>query len=67
MIMAGEKSGTLEGLLNELSLYYNEEADQILKNISTIIEPVIILILGVVVGGLAVAVIMPMYSLSEAI
>ncbi|HPV70799.1 MAG TPA: type II secretion system F family protein [Candidatus Magasanikbacteria bacterium] len=67
MIMAGEKSGTLENLLNELSVYYNEEADQILKNISTIIEPVIILILGVVVGGLAVAVIMPMYSLSEAI
>lgn len=67
MIMAGEKSGTLESLLNELSVYYNEEADQILKNISTIIEPVIILVLGVVVGGLAVAVIMPMYSLSEAI
>lgn len=67
MIMVGERSGTLENLLNELSSYYNDEVDQILKNISTIIEPVIILILGVVVGGLAVAVIMPMYSLSQAI
>ncbi|MCX6779336.1 MAG: type II secretion system F family protein [Candidatus Magasanikbacteria bacterium] len=67
MIMVGEKSGTLENLLNELSTYYNDEVDQILKNISTIIEPVIILTLGLVVGGLAVAVIMPMYSLSQAI
>jgi len=67
MIMVGEKSGTLESLLNELSDYYNDEVDQILKNISTIIEPVIILTLGLVVGGLALAVIMPMYSLSQGI
>lgn len=67
MIMVGEKSGTVENLLNEISLYYNDEVDQILKNISTIIEPLIIIILGIAVGGLAVAVIMPMYSLSQAI
>ncbi|MBI5731764.1 MAG: type II secretion system F family protein [Candidatus Magasanikbacteria bacterium] len=67
MIRVGEKSGMVENLLNQLSEYYNDEVDQVLKNISTVIEPVIIIILGVVVGGLAVAVIMPMYSLSEAI
>jgi len=66
MIMVGENSGSLESLLNEISSYYNDEVDQILKNISTIIEPIIIIILGVVVGGMAVAVIMPMYSLSQA-
>lgn len=67
MIMVGEHSGTLENLLNELSNYYNDEVDQLLKNISTVIEPIIIIVLGVVVGGLAVAVIMPMYSLTQAI
>lgn len=67
MILVGEQSGTMESLLNELANYYNEEVDQLLKNISTIIEPVIIIILGLVVGGLAVSVIMPMYSLSQAI
>ncbi len=67
MIMVGEKSGTTEELLGELSIYYSEEVDQILKNISTIIEPVLIIFLGLVVGGLAVAVIMPMYSLSQSI
>ncbi|HBV57954.1 MAG TPA: hypothetical protein DEB73_01670 [Candidatus Magasanikbacteria bacterium] len=66
MIMVGERSGTTDDLLNELAAYYNEEIDQTLKNISTIIEPVLIIFLGVVVGGLAVSVIMPMYSLSQA-
>lgn len=67
MIMVGEKTGTTDNLLNELANYYSEETDQILKNISTIIEPVLIVFLGVVVGGLAIAVIMPMYSLSQSI
>lgn len=67
MIMVGEQSGSTESLLNELSGYYGEEVDQMLKNISTVIEPVIIVFLGVVVGGLAVAVIMPMYSLAQAV
>ncbi|MEK9183336.1 MAG: type II secretion system F family protein [Patescibacteria group bacterium] len=66
MIMVGERSGTTDDLLNELSIYYNEEIDQILKNISTIIEPVLIIFLGIVVAGLAISVIMPMYSLSQA-
>jgi type IV pilus assembly protein PilC len=66
MIMVGERSGTTDDLLNELAAYYNEEIDQTLKNISTIIEPVLIIFLGVVVGGLAISVIMPMYSLSQA-
>lgn len=67
MIMVGEKSGATEDLLNELANYYGNEVDQILKNISTIIEPALIIFLGLVVGGLAVAVIMPMYSLSQGI
>lgn len=67
MIMVGEKTGTTDNLLHELSLYYTEEADQTLKNISTIIEPILIIFLGLAVGGLAIAVIMPMYSLSQSI
>lgn len=67
MLLVGERSGSVESLLDELSTYYNDEVDQKLKNISTIIEPVIILFLGLIVGGLAVAVIMPMYALTEAV
>lgn len=67
MILVGEKSGTTEDLLNELAIYYTDEVDQTLKNISTIIEPVLMIFLGVAVAGLAIAVIMPMYSLSQGI
>lgn len=65
MIMVGEQSGQVEKMLKELSDYYTNEVNGIMKNFSTIIEPVIIVILGLVVAGIAVAVIMPMYSLAE--
>ena len=65
MIMVGERTGEVDHLLNELSEFYSQEVDKTMKNFSTIIEPIIILILGVAVAGIAVAVIMPMYSLVQ--
>ncbi len=65
MIMVGERSGDVGNLLTELSHFYGDQVDKTMKNFSTIIEPVIILMLGVAVGGLAVAVIMPMYTLVQ--
>ncbi len=67
MIMVGEQSGEVESMLKELSDYYSTEVDDTMKNFSTIIEPVLILMLGLGVGGIAVAVIMPIYSLSQSI
>lgn len=65
MIMVGEQSGQVEHMLQELSEYYSNEVDVTMRNFSTIIEPVIILALGLAVAGLAVAVIMPIYSLAQ--
>ena len=65
MIMVGEQSGQVEQMLQELTEYYSAEVDNTMKNFSTIIEPVIILFLGLAVAGIAVAVIMPMYSLAQ--
>lgn len=65
MIMVGEETGEVETMLNELAQFYSDEVDQTMKNFSTIIEPVIILLLGFGVAGVAVAVIMPMYSLAQ--
>ncbi len=67
MIMVGERSGEVDRLLNELSDFYSEEVDKTMKNFSTIIEPVIIIFLGIAVAGIAVAIIMPMYSLAQAV
>ncbi len=66
MIMVGEKTGEIDHLLQELSSFYSDEVDKTMKNFSTIIEPVIIILLGLGVAGIAVSIIMPMYSLTQA-
>ncbi|MFH0956004.1 MAG: type II secretion system F family protein [Candidatus Falkowbacteria bacterium] len=67
MVSVGEETGELDYILEELAEFYEGEIDQIMNNLPAIIEPVLILVLGLVVGGMAVAVIMPMYSLTSAI
>ncbi|MEK7625635.1 MAG: type II secretion system F family protein [Patescibacteria group bacterium] len=64
MLMVGEQSGEVENMLKELADYYSNEVDMTMKNFSTIIEPILILMLGVGVGGIAISVIMPIYSLT---
>ena len=65
MIGTGEKTGKIDELLAEVSAYYNEDVEKILKNLNTIIEPLIILFLGVVVAAMAIAVVMPMLTLTQ--
>lgn len=65
MIMVGEKTGEMDHLLEELSGFYSDEVDKIMKNFAVIIEPVVIILLGLGVAGVAVAVIMPMYALTQ--
>ena len=67
MVSVGEKSGTLDELLAELATFYEEEVSDITKNLSSIIEPILIVFLGGVVGLIAFAVISPIYTLSEGI
>jgi len=65
MIMVGEKTGEIDRLLTELSNFYSDEVDKTMKNFSTIIEPVIIILLGLAVAGIAVAVVSPMFTLIQ--
>lgn len=65
MIAVGEESGSLDTIAGELAQFYEEEIDQTMSNLSAVIEPVLMLLLGVGVALLAVAVILPIYSLSQ--
>lgn len=67
MILVGEESGTLDEVSGELASFYEEEVDQTMANLSTIIEPVLLLVLGVAVAGMALAIMLPIYSLSNQI
>jgi type IV pilus assembly protein PilC len=67
MIAVGEESGTLDTISEEIAGFYEEEVDQTMNNLSTIIEPILMLFLGAGVAVIVAAVILPIYSLSEAI
>lgn len=67
MISVGEESGNLKELLEEVAEFYEEQVDTITKNISSIIEPILIVLLGVAIGGIAMAILTPMYSIMNQI
>ena len=63
MVRVGEESGALGSVLNRIAEFYEEEVDNATKNLSSIVEPVLMLIIGAVVGVFAVSMIQPMYSI----
>lgn len=65
MMEVGEESGTTDTVLEEVASFYEAEVDESMKNLSSIIEPLIMMVIGAVVGVLAVALIMPIYNLGQ--
>lgn len=65
MILVGEQTGRLDTILEKLSSYYDQELDRIVRGLSSLIEPVIIVILGIGVAFLVIAVLMPIYSIAQ--
>ncbi len=63
MVMIGEESGKLDDMLNKIAAIYEFEVDNTVDNLGKILEPLIIVFLGVVVGGLVVAMYLPIFNL----
>ena len=63
MIKIGERSGAIDSMLERVAVYYEGEVDSEVANISTTIEPLMMVVLGVVVGGVIAAILLPVYSL----
>lgn len=66
MIAVGEQSGALDDILQEAATFYEGEVSQTMTTLPSLLEPILMLLLGVGVGGMAVAVILPLYRLTEA-
>jgi len=65
MIKVGEQTGELDSMLTNLANYFEEEVEEIVKSFSSLIEPVIIVVMALIVGTLLVAIMMPIYSLGK--
>lgn len=65
MMNVGEETGKLDEVLDRLTDFYSREINNSINNLSTIIEPLIMVVLGIAVGGFVAAVILPMWQLSS--
>jgi type IV pilus assembly protein PilC len=64
MLRIGEQSGSLEDMMAKTADYYEKEVDNQIKNISTIIEPALMIVLGIAALIIVAAVLLPIYSLA---
>ncbi len=65
MISVGEETGRIDEILMKLAEYYERESEYAVKNLTTIMEPLIMLVLGVGVGFMVISIIMPIYNLTN--
>jgi len=65
MVRVGEETGTLDANLKTLAGFYDEEVDRSIKRVTGLLEPGLIIFVGLIVGFVAISVIMPMYSLLQ--
>ena len=67
MIVTGESTGELAEMMQKVAEYYQNEHKSMIDNIKALIEPIMIIFLAVVVGGVVLAVVLPMFGLYEQI
>ncbi|MBI5162218.1 MAG: type II secretion system F family protein [Micrococcales bacterium] len=67
MVAVGEDSGSLETMLGKVAEFYDSEVEATTKALTSLIEPLLIAVLGVVIGGMIVALYMPIFSIANAV
>ena len=67
MIHVGEATGAIDVMLNKVADFYEEEVDQAVENLTSLLEPIIMVFLGVVIGGLVIAMYLPIFSMASSI
>ncbi len=67
MVAIGEESGALDSMLGKVADYYEEEVDNAVEALSSLMEPVIMVVLGTLIGGLVVAMYLPIFKMGEVV
>jgi type IV pilus assembly protein PilC len=63
MVSVGESTGEMDAMLVKVADYFEDEVDEVMKNLLTILEPVLMVFLGIVVGGIVIAMYLPLFKL----
>ena len=67
MVAIGEESGALDSMLSKVADFYEEEVDNAVESLSSLMEPVIMVVLGTLIGGLVVAMYLPIFKMGQAV
>jgi type IV pilus assembly protein PilC len=66
MVAIGEESGALDAMLDKVASYYEDEVDNLVDGLTSMIEPLVMAFLGVVVGGVLIAMYLPIFAMGDA-
>jgi type IV pilus assembly protein PilC len=67
MLRAGEKSGKLGDVCDKMSIFYEKKLETSIKSVMTLMEPLMITILGGIIGTIAIALLLPVFRISSVI
>jgi len=67
MVAIGEESGALDGMLSKIADFYEQEVDDAVDALSSLMEPMIMVILGGLIGGIVVAMYLPIFKLGAVV
>ncbi|MBI4514207.1 MAG: type II secretion system F family protein [Deltaproteobacteria bacterium] len=67
MIAVGEATGALDAMLQKIADFYEDEVDQVVNNLTALMEPLVIVFLGVIIGGLVISMYLPIFKLGTVI
>lgn len=67
MLMVGERTGSLETTMHQLAVLYERNVDNITRNLTVLLEPILLVLMGGLVGGVAISIILPIYQLPNLI
>jgi len=67
MVSIGEESGALDGMLSKVADFFEQEVDDAVEALSSLMEPMIMVVLGVLIGGMVIAMYLPIFKMGQAV
>jgi type IV pilus assembly protein PilC len=67
MVSIGEESGALDSMLSKVADFFEQEVDDAVEALSSLMEPMIMVVLGVLIGGMVIAMYLPIFKMGQAV